>query len=277
MPGLVIGLTLALGIALVVRGLNHQKTPYEDTSGLLLYWKRLDKPIRYAATTGLAVGVVAAFAGWFAGLVIAPMTLTILTAVFVDRRDQQDIAKMTALGAWMRELVDVLKSGQDVSHAIQLTVNTAHSSIQPAVKELSLGLQWGDREAAFKKFQDTLRDSTADTATVSLRLALGSSAEGLSQSLELCADHIKREIGYREEIRNERSGPRTVMRILFGIATCVLAASSVLPSVRHFYSSPSGQLTATVLAVIYCGMLLASRSIMTSPAPPRITKEAAGL
>ncbi|MTD57135.1 type II secretion system F family protein [Amycolatopsis pithecellobii] len=215
----------ALNWRMVAAGLPLRRVLVAVAAGVGVWW----------ATNWPVAAILAA-----AGVITVP--------ILVRGHDAQRlIARLDALGSWVRRLADVLASGAGgLEQAIASSARTAPEALATEVETLAVRLRTRGLEPALRAFAEDIGDEAADEVVLALILRARAGGRGLVDVLDAKARALEAEVVARRDIEADRAKPRTDVRAILGI-TAVLLCGLVLFA-REFLTPFDGLLGQVVMA-----------------------------
>jgi len=213
--------------------------------------------------TGWPVAAVAAFAG----VVFIPKVLG------GSKASRRTIETADALADWTRRLADLISSGAAGStrEALRRSVDSAPTSISPAVSDLVTRMVPQGVEPALRQFAQEVDDPAADKIAMVLILRERNGGPGLAEVLTALATDLDERSRMLREIEAERAKPRANMRTIV-VTTLVLVVGMGLFA-RTFlsgYSTAVGQVALLLDFAIFGTALRWMRRLSEPPTLPRV-------
>ncbi|MFC9935866.1 type II secretion system F family protein [Glutamicibacter sp. NPDC127525] len=208
--------------------------------------------VRTAAAFGAAV-ILCFFTRWFPALILFPLAVLTIPALFSNRADRLVMERLEALEAWTRSLSGLIGVGTALETALKASLSSAAESIRPMVKRLIARLEGGWMlKDALESFADEIDDPTADIIIMNLMLAAEQRGAGLSTALENIAESVHDEIKARHQIDTDRSKTRSDIRIIIVGVAVMLAIMPFMPMVSEPYKTTTGQILYLVWVALLC-------------------------
>jgi Flp pilus assembly protein TadB len=231
---------------------------------------RLSARTRGRLLVGLAAGVaVWLAAGWVIALVVGPVAVAGIPALFTDSSDGE-IRRLEAMEEWTRSLSGVLSVGVGLEQAIVATLRSTPPAIRPEVSTLAARLRSGwPTVRALRAFADDLDDATGDQIADSLILGSTRRGAGLASVLDGLAQNVADDVRIRRTIEADRAKPRSTARWITFITLVVIGLLALNGTYIAPYGTGFGQLILTVLLVGYVGGLVWLRSMTRGRPLPR--------
>ena len=267
LPAVLAGAVLGLGLfvaVLAVVGMPERPAGRPGRAGGAV--RTLEGGTRRLAW-GLGIGlVVLVGTGW----IVAAVALGLLAAYW-DRvvgssaDEKRAITRLEALASWTESLRDTIAGAIGLEQAIPATAATAGSSIRPSLNLLVDRLRIREPlPAALQAFAEDLDDPSADVVCASLILNARLRGPGLRDVLTALAVSIREELDMRRRIEASRKAIRRSVRIVLTIVLGVMGLLSVFnKQYVEPYDTVGGQLTMTVVALLFLGGLLWLRKLAT--------------
>lgn len=273
MIGALIGVGIAIGVALIIVGFTGTKESTNPTGR-----KRSKKSLadrfssteRAAALVGLVLGIVlAALFGWVVTIVLLPVAAVGIIRL-MQRHKGVDPDHLEALEEWVRALRGILASHTSLSTAIISTQASAPAAIEPQVRVLVARLRsHTPLESALYSFAEDLDSQTGDYIAAALIQASQFSGAGLSSALDAIAAEVATEVRALRDIEVDRSKPLNESRAIALVAIVgALALVFVLPFGAVYRDTGLGQMVLLVLATMFAAdlyWLRARAAIKPSP------------
>ncbi len=269
--GIILGLTLAAGALLVIRGLTPQPVaaPRPARQQWERPWASTGRRDLIVLIGGTAAGlVIAQVTGLFIAVVVVPVALwgtpKVMTPPGAPRTDLLD-----ALAAWTQSLAAMFQSGTHLTETLRASRRSAAPTLHAPLDLLLDRLDAGQpAKQALYAFADDLNDETGDFIAGALIAAADASTSGLGQILPDVAEMTAHEVHQRREITIAQNAPRNEARWCTLIAAAGIGGILLLPY-GEFYRRPVGQLLLLVLLGSFAAVLWWMRRIATTPASPR--------
>lgn len=269
-----VGLVLlaAAGIACVVHGLRAQSDTIRPDHRPRRHLQRVTK-LRLAA--GAATGVAAwVITGWALLVPIAVAAAAFLPALLGRRAADREIARLTALEQWLRNLVGVLHTGQGLEQAIINTRKTIPKELELELSTLTSRLASGvDTQVALQELADALDDSTGDLVCSAVMISAKLRASGLPRALSDFADSVAEDVRDRRAVEVDRRGPRTQARLVSIVVVAFLTYLFALTSYLDPYRAPGMQIVLAGILAGFAGLLAYMRYLTRPIRPPRFLRE----
>ncbi|GAB4590051.1 type II secretion system F family protein [Nocardia sp. IFM 10818] len=223
---------------------------------------------------GVAAGVAAwLFTGWFLLVPIAAAAAVLVPALLGRRAADREIARLSALEIWLRNLVGILNAGQGLEQAIINTRKTIPKELDAELSTLTARLASGvDTQVALEELADSLDDATGDLVCSAVMISAKLHSSGLPKALADFADAVAEDVRDRRAVEVDRRGPRTQARmvsiIVIGFLTYLFVATDYLDP----YREPGLQLVLAGLLAGFAGLLLYMRYLTRPIRPPRFLR-----
>ena len=212
--------------------------------------------------------------GWpVAGVAVMAMWVMVPYFFGAARVAARRISRLEGLEEWSRRLAEVIAAGLAPIPAIVESAERAPQAIRPEVSRLATKLATPrlDRQLALREFADELDDTVGDLITVSLGIAVGSSAsEKVPDVLRTMAEGVSEDVKARRDIEVKRAGPRSEARMMLIVVIAMVVGFSLATGYNAPYNSVLGQLVLAVLAGLMILALLLLRWFSAGSPPPRI-------
>lgn len=231
-------------------------------------------PGRRGRVLGGVVGaaIVIAASGWVvAGAVVGAGCWFAVGAW--QRREPggvSDLERVDALASWIENLRDVLIAGDQPVGAINATVATCPSAIEPQVRRLAAALGRQDPAVAFRRFADDLDDPLGDLVAAGLLVAVqrGARTAGVLSAL---AEQARRQADRRRLVEAERAPVRREVMLLTAIMGSLVVGLLVFGRAEYLepYDRAGGQLFLATVLAIYAMLLLRVQRLARFPRPSR--------
>ncbi|MDN5666849.1 MAG: type II secretion system F family protein [Renibacterium salmoninarum] len=214
---------------------------------------RVGKRQRIIFGVGVVAGIIAALvSGSLVTIILVPVGFVVVPWLLTYREGAADIKKLDALESWARNLSGLTQVGTDLERAIRFSLPTTPPVLQPHVQLLIARLNSNfDTQVALDMFADDLDDATADILIGSLKLTALRRTGALSASLTSLANTVSDDVAARREVEAERAQPRQIARLITILSSVMLLGLFFNGTYMAPYSSPTGQLTLTVLVVVF--------------------------
>jgi hypothetical protein len=277
-----IGLLIGVGAMLVLAGVVAI-----ISMALGVEWtaERGRKPARrrrrLTATDAVAVvvGLLALLlTGWVAlGIGAAGAVVLVPSILGKAGNGKAQIARLVALGGWIRRLSDLLASGaaSSLERALDKSAAVGPAAIAAEVSALATRIGPQGTRAALLGFAREMADPVSDEVVMSLILQLRHGGRGLAAVLSDLADHVDDQLRMRREVEADRAKPRSNVRT---IVLLTLGLSVGLILFAHSYLQPYGtvlgQFALAGVVVIFAAALLWLRRIVRRPPGQRLLVEA---
>ena len=267
--GILLGLTLAGGLLLVIRGLTPQ--PVSPPKPPRSQRKRGTTGRRdlVLLVGGAAAGlVISQLTGLYIAVVVVPVALwgtpKVMAPPGTDRTDLLD-----ALASWTQGLAAMFQSGTHLTETLRASRRSAAPVLHEPLDLLLDRLDAGQpTKQALYSFADDLNDETGDLVAGALIAATDASTSGLGQILPDVAEMTAHEVRQRREITAAQNAPRNEARWCAIIAVVGIGGLLLLPY-GQFYIRPAGQLLLLALLCGFAAVLWWMRQIATTPPSPR--------
>ncbi|UOX88401.1 type II secretion system F family protein [Amycolatopsis sp. FBCC-B4732] len=252
--GCVIGLGTAVGLLLVLVGLQLARPATGRSAGRELPW-RADRRWGFRVALAAGIGLLAAAAtGWLVGGVLAFAAVWFLPAlVGPDRVHARRVARIEAVASWTEMLRDTLSAAAGLEQAILATAPLAPAAIRRDVAGLAARLRSGHRLApALRLLADEIGDPIADLVIASLVLAAEHQARQLGELLGSLAETARAQAAMRMRVETGRARTRTSVRVIVG--TTIAFAVGVVVLNRDYltaYDSPLGQAVLLCIGALF--------------------------
>ncbi|MGP5700739.1 type II secretion system F family protein [Glutamicibacter arilaitensis] len=249
-------LITSIGLALAYLLLQPKKNLKAVPVPVRFQWMKAKfskaEKIRTAVAFGIAV-VLCIFTHWFPALVLFPLAVLTIPALFSNRADRVVMERLEALEAWTRSLSGLIGVGTALETALKASLSSAGDSIHPMVKRLIARLEGGWMLSdALESFADEVDDPTADVIIMNLMLAAKQRGAGLSTALENIAESVHDEIKARHQIDTDRSKTRSDIRIIVVGVAVMLVIMPFMPIVAEPYQTTTGQVLYMVWVALLC-------------------------
>lgn len=206
-------------------------------------------------------------------LVLVPLAVFGVPWLFHDPNKQQ-ITKLSAIEAWIRQVRSLLIGGADTTleAALVASLPSAPEAIKAEVKRLvaRLNSRWAT-DRALVAFAEDLNDSVGDTVAAAMILAYQRRSGGLSDVIQGLAESVRDEVDAKRRQEAAKAGPRTAVRYMTLLVVIgVPLMRFVAPGYLEPYRSPLGQILMLAIAVLYILGLFLLRRLSTVRPTPRI-------
>lgn len=235
---------------------------------------------RAARQLHMALAAVLAAAVWLItstpamGLIAAVAALGLPRVLTVGGGSKARIAKLDAMGSWIRSLATRISAGAGLEQALGDSLQDARDPIAAEVRTLSAQLQAGlPVEAALQEFADGLADDIGDFLSIALMLSAITRGSGLRESLERLAGSVDKLVADRRVIEAERTRPRVTARLVTLISVGAFAAMQANGAFMAPYRSPVGQLVLLGIATAFGGCLVWMAALTKGKPGPRMLGE----
>lgn len=258
-------------------------------AGIFLIWKSrqprdMTKPTRRRRRTtrmtlrtrnllivGIIAGIIAwAMSGYAITVILIPLVLTVGPGLFGNAQAQREIARLSAMEEWMRNLAGVITVGYGLEQAILATGKSIPRALDTELNSLLTRIRHSDKpKRALDKFADDLNDSTGDMLVGMLKLALDIRPDGLAMFLNSVAAAVADDVRGRRQAETGRAGARTEAR---GVAIATVVFLTALVLFTNFmapYKSGVGQVVLLGFLAAFLGCLLWMRHITRPVGFPR--------
>jgi tight adherence protein B len=176
---------------------------------------RLDLKPTYAVA--VVVGLLALLlTGWVAVGVGAAGAIVLVPSILGKTGVEGNLARLEALGGWIRRLSDLLSSGAASSLDRALTKSAAVAPAAISVEVNALVSRMGPQgtRAALLAFARDMADPVSDEVVMSLILQLRHGGRGLAAVLSDLALHVDAQLRMRRDVEADRAKPRSNVRTL---------------------------------------------------------------
>ena len=266
------GALMVAGVILLTAGLRrHVPTVPESRplpSRAVARWRTMGTRRRLWVGLCVAAGVVTGvWTGWLAAVALVPLVLLGIPYL-LSEPPNPEVEVLAALDRWLRFLGPSIATGKSIRDAIITTrgqvPEVLTTPVARAVARLDLG--WTTRDALIA-MADELDSADADGVLAALAIASSRGGVGARAMLAALAENTQMRLRTLREIAAERAKPRAVVRQVVGITFAILVVVRWLsPGYFAPYGTPTGQILALALTVLYVGALLTLRR-KTLPKP----------
>ena len=266
------GALLVAGVILLVAGLGRRipdapvSRPW--TVRLVARWRAMGARRRLWVVLCVGAGVVTGiWTGWLAAVVLIPLVLLGIPYL-LSEPPNPEVEILAALDRWLRFLGPSIATGKSIRDAIITTRGQVPQVLTTPVARVvaRLDLGWTTRDALIA-MADELDSADADGVLAALAIASSRGGIGARAMLAALAENTQMRLRTLREIAAERAKPRAVVRQVVGITFAILVVVRWLsPGYFAPYGTPTGQILALALTVLYVGALLTLRR-KTLPKP----------
>jgi tight adherence protein B len=229
---------------------------------------RLDFKPTYAVA--VVVGLLALLlTGWAAVGVGAAGAVVLVPNILGKTGAEENLARLEALGGWIRRLSDLLSSGaaSSLDRALTKAAAVAPAAISVEVDALVSRMAPQGTRAALLAFARDMADPVSDEVVMSLILQLRHGGRGLAAVLSDLTLHVDDQLRMRRDVEADRAKPRSNVRTL---VLLTLGLSTGLILFDRTYLAPYGTVTgqfalAGVVAIFAVAMLWLSWMIRQLP------------
>ncbi len=226
--------------------------------------------LRQILTAAAAGIIMLAITRWPVAMIAAATAVLFLPGIVSTRAARERAAVLEGLEQWTRRLSDMLTASRGLEDALEASVRSAPTAIEPAVARLGrrMSARTGT-EAALRAFADDINDPAADRIAAALIIATGRRGGGVRDVLNALAVMLARDVAARREIEAERAQHRTTVKWL----TWFVAGFTVFAVLNRSYSAPygtpGGQLVLALVVLMYAGGLWWLHHLGTVPVAGR--------
>jgi Flp pilus assembly protein TadB len=253
MAGMAGGLVIA-GVMLLVREITRRApAPGIPTRRPRRLSPTARKRALIAAGSGLAT---LAITRWPVAMIAVAGAVLFLPRITSVKAAREQAAVLEGLEQWTRRLSDMLTASRGLEDALEASVRSAPTAIEPAVARLGRRLSArAGTDAALRAFAAEVNDPAADRIAAALIIATGRRGGGVRDVLNSLALMLARDVAARREIEAERAQHRTTVKWL----TLFVTGFTVFAVLNRSYSAPfgtvAGQVVLAVVALLYAGGL----------------------
>jgi hypothetical protein len=247
--GALVGLGFAVGILLVIDGLQSRLRPTRNASrskGSVVESRRLAR----AAAAALVTLIVSRWPVAAAGAA----GLAWFTPELFGSKDAEEraIARTEGIASWTEMLRDTLAGAHGLEEAITTTAAVAPDAIKLEVTTLAIRLERQPLTRALDAFGVDLAHPMGDLVVTALRLAAAGSVGELNELLGTLAVAARDEASLRLRVEASRARLRTAVRVI-AACTAATALGLIVLNRRYLdvYASALGQVVLGVVVVCW--------------------------
>jgi tight adherence protein B len=266
--GAFVGLTVAIGVCLIVAGLRRQPVPAAASR----------RPVAWGGVVPRAGPVVVATAvgwaatGWPAAGVVAGAAAAIAPMLVAAQRARQLLNERSeALASWAEMLRDTIGAHAGLRQAIALSAPVAPLPIRSSVQVLAARLEHEPLGPSLRAFADDIADPVADLIVAALVIAAERQAQRLAELLSQIATAARQQSSMRLRVETGRArtyaSSRALVVITFGLAVGLLLFS---PEFMSPYDTITGQLVLIGIGGLFTAALGALVSMSRPAVVPRL-------